>query len=130
MHKHDGLEIFYFISGRGFFETENGTTPIRENTLLVVNASVLHRQYSTCKPPLTFYNINFSSLYLENVPENCISNNDYELHFFSDKKNKIYSLFSSLQKDTLKSDLTFLSLQSKAFLLLDEITKVFNKSLS
>lgn len=130
MHKHDNLEIFYFISGKGFFETENGTIPIKENTLLVVNSSVLHRQYSTCKPPLMFYNINFSSLNLENVPENCISNNDYEVHVFSDKKNKVYSLFSALQKDTLKSDLTFLALQSRAFLLLDEITQVFIKSKS
>jgi AraC-like DNA-binding protein len=125
LHKHDHLEIFYFISGKGFFETQKDKIPVKENTLLIVNADVLHRQYSTCKPPLLFYNIGFSSLNLENLPDNCISANEYEVKEFADKKNKIFNTFTLIQKETSQNNSTFLSLQSKAFVLLDEITKIF-----
>ena len=125
VHKHDHLEIFYFVSGKGYFETKNVKIPIKEDTLIVVNANVMHRQYSTKKPPLIFYNINFSSLYLENLPDNCISNNDFEIMEFDGKKNKILKIFSLIQKETSQNDSTFLSIQSKAFILLDEITKLF-----
>jgi len=126
IHKHDHLEIFYFISGKGFFETENTKFPVKEDTLIIVNSNVLHRQYSIKKPPLIFYNINFSSLNLENLPDNCISNKDFEIMEFDSKKNKILKIFTLIQKETSKNDSTFLSIQSKAFILLDEITKLFS----
>jgi AraC-like DNA-binding protein len=59
------------------------------------------------------------------LPDNCISNNDFEIVEFDGKKNKIHKLFSLIQKETSQNESTFLSVQAKAFILLDEITKLF-----
>lgn len=54
-HTHPYLEVFYFESGKGWFEAGEKKTEISAGDVVAVNAGKRHMQYSLKEAPLTYY---------------------------------------------------------------------------
>ena len=90
LHLHSYLELFYFESGKGFFEIDNKVYPLQADKLLIVDAKKLHLQYSDSrKRPLTYYNFSIDHLHLKNKPANSITSGGFFIYTFPSKQNKI-----------------------------------------
>lgn len=53
-HTHHCAELFYVLSGAGFFQVENEQFPLRPNDLVVVNPQVEHTELSYGETPLEY----------------------------------------------------------------------------
>ena len=49
MHYHEHIEIFYFLSGQGFFVTPEKKYQVKPHDIIIVNANQLHTEYSLSK---------------------------------------------------------------------------------
>lgn len=92
VHKHPHMEFFYFKSGKGFFECNGDTVPIRAHDIVVVNAEHEHCQYSNDPDEaLVYYNFRVDRLNFEGAAPNGISEKAFEHHSFGTEENGIFS---------------------------------------
>ena len=149
LHLHSYLELFYFESGKGFFEIDNKVYPLQADKLLIVDAKKLHLQYSDSrKRPLTYYNFSIDNLHLKNKPANSITSGGFFIYTFPSKQNKIraniirlmnefenkqynynnkiYAIFTEILIDTLRLVLHDDDFSEKKFNALKEYAAKYN----
>ena len=54
LHSHSFAELFYVVTGEGFFCTESGQHPIQKGSLILINPNVRHTEKSTTPQALTY----------------------------------------------------------------------------
>ena len=92
-HTHNFMEFFFILSGEGSFTINNDTFPIRENDLILLNADIVHAEYSSRQYPLTYIVLGGDSLEFQ-----CIGNEAYMIHHFTtpSQKNEVLYYFQTL----------------------------------
>ena len=103
-HPHAHLEIFYFESGTGFFETPTEKVPLKGNDIVVINANQIHCQYSESEPALIYYGLDILGLKLEGLPENSISEAPYLKFSLKTKQNVFYSCLQNILRELNRAD--------------------------
>lgn len=124
-HIHPHLEIFYFESGEGFFETSAVKEKLAPHDLLIVNANNPHRQFSDNQPPLVYYCLSITNLELEGLPPNSVSKNVYELFRHTSSNNLPYKVIKGILRElgNLNNSGGFFKIQSLIYDLLSYIFK-------
>lgn len=96
-HQHPHMEFFYFKSGRGVFECDGRSVPIRAHDILIVNANRAHLQYSSDDTsPLVYYNFTADRLHIQGATDNGITENAFEHHSFENEQNDIYDTIQKI----------------------------------
>lgn len=98
-HIHKYLEIFYFESGEGYFQTPAIKEKLGAHDMLVVNANNPHRQFSNSPSPLVYYCLSITDLALEDIPPNAISANTHELFHLASSANLPYAKIKQIFKE-------------------------------
>ena len=101
LHLHPYLEIFYFADGEGFMEWENRTVPIKKDDVAVINAQMLHRQYSAVPGrELTYYSLFVTDIRMPGLPDNCLTETGVRLFSLPSGDNEVFSLIETITKET------------------------------
>ena len=127
-HIHPHLEIFYFDSGEGYFETSAVKENLVPHDLLVVNANNPHRQFSDNQPPLVYYCLSITNLELEGLPSNSVSKNVYELFHHPSSNNLPHRVIKGILRelDNLNNSGGFFKIQSLIYELLSYVFKTLS----
>ena len=127
-HIHPHLEIFYFDSGEGYFETSAVKENLVPHDLLVVNANNPHRQFSDNQPPLVYYCLSITNLELEGLPSNSVSKNVYELFHHPSSNNLPHRVIKGILRelDNPNNSGGFFKIQSLIYELLSYVFKTLS----
>lgn len=127
-HIHPHLEIFYFESREGYFETSTVKENLVPHDLLIVNANNPHRQFSDNQPPLVYYCLSITNLVLDDLPANSISKNVYELIHHTSSNNLPHKIVKGILREleNLNSSGGFFKIQSLIYDLLSYILKTLS----
>lgn len=127
-HIHPHLEIFYFDSGEGYFETSAVKENLVPHDLLVVNANNPHRQFSDNQPPLVYYCLSITNLEPEGLPSNSVSKNVYELFHHPSSNNLPHRVIKGILRelDNLNNSGGFFKIQSLVYELLSYVFKTLS----
>lgn len=83
-HDHHFTEIFYILSGKGSFEIETQSFPIKENDLIIINPGVSHAERSNQQGALAYIALGINGLEFRNL-----DNNNYAILNFTRSKDEI-----------------------------------------
>ncbi len=65
LHTHPFVELFYVLSGEGFFLKDEEKIAIKKGDLMVINPGTRHCEYSSVDNPLEFFVFAFTDIYFE-----------------------------------------------------------------
>ena len=83
-HTHNFMEFFFILSGEGSFTINNDTFPIQENDLILLNADIVHAEYSSRQNPLSYIVLGGDSLEFQSI-----GNEEYMIHHFTTPPRKM-----------------------------------------
>lgn len=109
VHKHNYLELFYIINGKGKAIIDNTEYSINPNDLIVVNPGLLHTELSNSNDQLEYIFLAIDNIKLKEMEPNSIipQNGDIisPVISFGSSNNKFLNCFSELLSETSnKSD--------------------------
>lgn len=95
-HTHNFMEFFFILSGEGSFTINNDTFPIQENDLILLNADIVHAEYSSHQNPLSYIVLGGDSLEFQSI-----GNEEYMIHHFTTRlqKNEVLYYFQTLLRE-------------------------------
>ncbi len=65
LHSHPFVELFYVLSGEGFFMKDDDKIAIKKGDLMVINPGTNHCEYSSQESPLEFFVFAFTDIYFK-----------------------------------------------------------------
>ena len=65
LHSHPFVELFYVLSGEGFFMKDDEKIGIKQGDLMVINPGTQHCEYSSSENPLEFFVFAFTDIYFD-----------------------------------------------------------------
>lgn len=93
LHTHSFTELFYCIDGEGRFCTEAQETPIKRDSLIIINPNIKHTEKSSADKPLTFLVLGIDNLKFE------FENNNpggLQIYHFEEHRSEILPLLQQM----------------------------------
>lgn len=103
LHSHEYVEIFYILSGEGFFVTPEKTFPLKANDIVVVDSKKPHTEYSASEDTaLRHYILSVDNVSIYNKSDVALLPQEYRRcfhHSFGSQDNPFYGYFQELYRE-------------------------------
>lgn len=96
-HTHHFTELFYVVHGKGEFQVENTTFPVRENDLVIVNPNVSHAEIGHENEPFEYIALGINGLLFQG--ENHNSPCSYAIYNFSQSKDELLFYLNAMVRE-------------------------------
>lgn len=104
LHTHHFTELFYVLSGEGYFLIEDKKLPVKADDLVIINPNVTHTEQCDTKSNLEYIVLGISGLQFDSKTD---AHCDYRIHNFQSNKKEIIFILQTIIKEAQKKDDNF-----------------------
>lgn len=99
LHTHHFTELFYVLSGEGYFLIEDKKLPVKADDLVIINPNVTHTEQCDTKSNLEYIVLGISGLQFDSKTD---AHCDYRIHNFQSNKKEIIFILQTIIKEAQK----------------------------